>query len=536
MEYIEFELTYTACSGFSDVWTYTVLADDVTPPTFVAPNDITVYVNDGCVATGIGLGAPLVKEDNCSNSIDVLAESLISYPEGTTTVRWTATDCAGNVTEDFQDVTVIRNKIIGFLTYHNVDFPSFNSEMDGVRVDLYDNDNNLLDTDFTNANGKYVFDGLCTGTYVIKVDRLEELILVKGESNATDAAEVNVHAINPLNIESVRYLAGDVQLPAKMLTGGDAGTILSHFVQGENPIFNGDEYYWNFFFAGRDVQSNIPVGVGNNIPINMKVTIGGANIGVLSYDILGMLEGDFNGSFQFDLAKSASGSLNLEYGDYVQVESGAFELPMIAAMDMEVGAISLVMNFPADQAEITGVFMGEEPVMYNVNGNELRIGWTSLDAVTVNKGETLITLHMNIDETSAEGIEFSLETSLNELADANNIVIDNATLVIDIPSTSALGTGVSLSTENLEFTNHPNPFKGSTTLEYTLPTDGQVIIEVYNLVGSKVKVAVNETQSAGTYSLKLDASNLQPGVYTAILKLKNSDDTVTTRAIKMINR
>ncbi len=36
---------------------------------------------------------------------------------------------------------------------------------------------------------------------------------------------------------------------------------------------------------------------------------------------------------------------------------------------MEVGAISLVMNFPADEAEITGVFLGSNPeaqVMYNV--------------------------------------------------------------------------------------------------------------------------------------------------------------------------
>ncbi len=73
-------------------------------------------------------------------------------------------------------------------------------------------------------------------------------------------------------------------------------------------------------------------------------------------------------------------------------------------------------------------------------------------------------------------------------------------------------------------------------MDYYFTSNGQVIIEVYNLVGSKVKVAVDETQSAGNHSLKFDASNLQPGVYTAILKLKNSNDSVTTRAIKMINR
>jgi hypothetical protein len=325
----------------------------------------------------------------------------------------------------------------------------------------------------------------------------------------------------------------------------DAVKIIQHFVDGETPLFNNNPYYWNFFFKGVTTASNAPASWINSQPNpelsgKMKVNIGGSNVGNIVTDLLGQLEGDFNGSYSFSAAKSASESLSLEQGQYQLVESGdAIELPMIADMDMEVGAISLVMNFPADEAQITGVYLANDPsaqVMYNVSGNELRIGWTSMDAITVNKGESLVTLQMKLNgETSVEGIQFNLASSLNELADADFMVFD-ATLVIDIPSTSALGTGVNLASENLEFTTYPNPFRGITTLEYTLPTDGQVMIEVYNLVGSKVRVAVDETQSAGTYSLKLDANDLQPGVYTAILKLKSSDNTVTTRAIKMINR
>jgi hypothetical protein len=207
-------------------------------------------------------------------------------------------------------------------------------------------------------------------------------------------------------------------------------------------------------------------------------------------------------------------------------------------MDMEVGAISLIMNFPADEVEITNVFLTSDPsapLQYNVKGNELRIGWYSLAPVWLNKGEGLVTLKLKT--SSDKEVRFSLaDSDLNELADANFDVIGDASLVIDIPSTSSLGLGVNLSSEEVDFTSYPNPFKGTTTLTYSLPVDGQVLIEVYNLVGSKVNVAVDETQSAGEYSLNLDASNLQPGVYTAILKLKTSDSKVITRAIKMINR
>jgi serine protease AprX len=153
--------------------------------------------------------------------------------------------------------------------------------------------------------------------------------------------------------------------------------------------------------------------------------------------------------------------------------------------------------------------------------------------VNVNKGQGLITLQLELNNASSD-IQFSLAADpLNEIANGNFEVID-ASLVIDIPSTSATGIN-NVMAETIEFSNQPNPFKGTTTLNYTIPTNGQVIIEVYDLVGSKVKELVEETQSAGTYSVKFDANSLQPGVYTAILKLKNADN-VSSSVIKMINR
>lgn len=61
--------------------------------------------------------------------------------------------------------------------------------------------------------------------------------------------------------------------------------------------------------------------------------------------------------------------------------------------------------------------------------------------------------------------------------------------------------------------NYPNPFNPSTTVTYDLTTAGHVKLEVYNTLGSKVATMVDETQAAGSYTQRFDASRLPSGVY-----------------------
>lgn len=61
--------------------------------------------------------------------------------------------------------------------------------------------------------------------------------------------------------------------------------------------------------------------------------------------------------------------------------------------------------------------------------------------------------------------------------------------------------------------NYPNPFNPSTILSYTLKSDQNVKLIVYNLVGQSVEVIVDEYQTAGNYSYTFDATNLPAGIY-----------------------
>ena len=98
---------------------------------------------------------------------------------------------------------------------------------------------------------------------------------------------------------------------------------------------------------------------------------------------------------------------------------------------------------------------------------------------------------------------------------------------------SSLSINEPLAAAKMNFTNYPNPFRGTTTLAYTLPADGKVIIEVSNMLGSKMELLVDEVQSAGNHTLTLNTNGWGPGVYTATLRLINTK-AILTRSIKII--
>ena len=61
--------------------------------------------------------------------------------------------------------------------------------------------------------------------------------------------------------------------------------------------------------------------------------------------------------------------------------------------------------------------------------------------------------------------------------------------------------------------NYPNPFNTSTTIEYALPQEAEVIIEIYNILGRKVETLVSGKQAAGSHAVVWEAGDIPSGVY-----------------------
>lgn len=57
--------------------------------------------------------------------------------------------------------------------------------------------------------------------------------------------------------------------------------------------------------------------------------------------------------------------------------------------------------------------------------------------------------------------------------------------------------------------NYPNPFNPTCVIAYSLPTDCQVKLAIYNILGQKVKVLVDEYQNYGYKSVTWDGKDNQ---------------------------
>jgi len=61
--------------------------------------------------------------------------------------------------------------------------------------------------------------------------------------------------------------------------------------------------------------------------------------------------------------------------------------------------------------------------------------------------------------------------------------------------------------------NYPNPFNASTTIGYSLPRDGRVMVEIFNLLGQRLTTLADGQMSAGSHHVTWDAGKLQSGVF-----------------------
>ena len=75
--------------------------------------------------------------------------------------------------------------------------------------------------------------------------------------------------------------------------------------------------------------------------------------------------------------------------------------------------------------------------------------------------------------------------------------------------------------------NYPNPFNPSTTIQFALPENAQVRLDVFDITGRLIKTVVNEVRTAGYHSVQINASALSSGMY--FYRLRTAGKVVTKK-------
>jgi hypothetical protein len=502
------------------VYTQVITVQDITKPTWTTLPGANATIICGTTPSF----TPPVASDNCDPTPAITFSDVTVPPAATipytVTRTWYATDDCLNVSDPVsQSITVKYAKISGVMMYNN----AAQTPMNNVRLTLTPTVGPKFSITAT-TTGYYEFTDLCTGTYTINITNNNKVV---GGVNSTDAAAANAWGALGGLIQYVKFLAGDVSNEL-YINATDATLIQRYFVFAE-PFDRAPWSYWK-----KDVMIlNTNASKYNDFNVN----ISGGDIA--DYDLYAMCTGDFNGSFTPSGAKSASQTLGLVYNETKRAGAGSeIDLPVRLVNASTVGAVSLILNFPSDKMEVTGVSMKEQDgkLAWTVKGNELRIGWNSLEPMSLEANQELLVIHARTASTFGHGDAIRLELAadpLNELADGYVEVIPDAVLGMNLIEFSTNGfvdpaIGASMTLESA-----PNPFANYTMLSYTLPAEGQVTLAINDMLGRTVTTLVKEAENSGRHAIRLDASTLQPGVYFATLTLHNSSGELV-RTIKIV--
>jgi PKD repeat protein len=180
------------------------------------------------------------------------------------------------------------------------------------------------------------------------------------------------------------------------------------------------------------------------------------------------------------------------------------------------------------------VYDGEKPVIEGKNGPMLKVGlWSTFDArdfiiMTDNYAlpaeleGNLKVLSSNVN-TWVEGVY----TVVFQTSDNSGNVSEPFTLLVDVKDGYQIISSVGEVTKEDMFKVYPNPTAGVFNIAVDLPSNEEVDIAVYDMIGNRVESVVSGELQRGTYTM--DMSDAASGVY--FVRMNVSGAVLTKRVV-----
>jgi hypothetical protein len=105
------------------------------------------------------------------------------------------------------------------------------------------------------------------------------------------------------------------------------------------------------------------------------------------------------------------------------------------------------------------------------------------------------------------------DEQIDEIHTSNNLGFVPLSTTADVVTSNEHDVALDMPQRYQLHHNYPNPFNPSTNINFDLPQAQDVRLEVFDLLGRRVALLVNESLAAGFHSVTFDASALTSGVY-----------------------
>ncbi|HRY98864.1 MAG TPA: M4 family metallopeptidase, partial [Bacteroidales bacterium] len=302
------------------------------------PSDTGVYFS-GSADTTYGFFTLAV--DNTGNT-----EAMKNQAEATTTLHQTPLSFW---------------RLNGDITYQN---PAL-TPMPGVVTELIDTGGVAAYSATSNSSGRYTFPEVLEGQY----DMHARISSAWGGGNAVDALLIARYFADLEAFSPVALGAADVN-GSDYVNSTDAQLVATRFVDLVDTFPAGDWYF--------------------HTPLHFMLTSDS------TYNLPALCYGDVNGSFTPGF-KGATATVDLRQANTREVFEGMeFDLPILLTRDLELGSVSLVLEYP-EGLTILGVSMkdvDQRNLFWQHRGGLLRLAWFDPSGRKGKAGDALFTLRV----------------------------------------------------------------------------------------------------------------------------------------------
>lgn len=212
---------------------------------------------------------------------------------------------------------------------------------------------------------------------------------------------------------------------------------------------------------------------------------------------------------------------------------------LIAANSSNSNILAYASTFASGETGVVLVNKGTTAQVVNINPGSIGVGTKYYDySLTGGTDNGDYSLYVSVNGVSPSGTQWGPRPTL-ETIPANAYSIGQA-INLNVPARSVQfvmidgGNTTSISNQpedKFTVTNYPNPFSGTSTIQFQTTSTEPVSLEVFDQTGRKISTLINQELSSGDHSVNFDGSSLPVGVYFYKLRIGNN---MTTRKMILI--
>ena len=344
-------------------------------------------------------------------------------------------------------------------------------------------------TTLTDNSGQFSFAEIPGGNYSLKPSKSDQL----GNSiSAYDASFILRQVVGVIDFTPFQMIAGDVSGNGA-ISAYDASYVLRYVVGAINEFPVGED--WTFV----PVSFSINESNWNSAPDS--ISYAPLNSDQSDQDFKAIIYADVSGNWApsvKDLAavpKNVTGTVSIAWGEVKSISQQEFIIPLCLDITGELLSVELNMSFDPDVLSFQGIIPGDNMKNfyhdYQITENQLKLALAGVEPV-VSETDIFLKFETIDKKNKSETVVEITEIILNEGHLLTNLTNSEFSFNPTIPISTEL------------FQNYPNPFNPQTRIDYQLHEKAQVKIDVYNLIGQKIKTLENKEQPAGHYSVMWD--------------------------------